>query len=127
MILAAVISLATVLFFAAPASTQIFFVTPAAKKDARGAQVARGRALAERVGCAGCHTIPGLSRGANVGPPLSTIGRRVYIAGVLPNTRVNMARWLTETQKIHPGDAMPAFPLEAAHAADIAAFLETLR
>ena len=100
---------------------------PATAPDATQVAAARGRDLAKSAGCAGCHTIPGLSRGANVGPPLTTIGQRVYIAGLLPNTPANMARWLTETQKIRPADAMPSTALEPEQAADIAAFLATLR
>lgn len=103
------------------------FALPAAAQDVAAKDVARGRALAKSEGCAGCHSIPGVSEGANVGPSLSTIGRRVYIAGLLPNTPDNMARWLTETQKFRPGDAMPSTSLGVKQAADLAAFLATLR
>lgn len=97
----------------------------AATRDS--ASVHRGKALAQAYGCAGCHRIPGLSGRADVGPPLSGIGRRVYIAGVLPNTPQNMARWIVGAQDIRPGDAMPSTRMPSRDAADLAAFLASLR
>ena len=46
-----------------------------------------------KYGCYTCHTIPGVE-GANglVGPPLSGIYERVYIAGEVPNTPENITR-----------------------------------
>lgn len=100
----------------------------AASEAARSPDVANGRNLAVATGCAGCHAIPGAGDGrANVGPPLTAVGRRAYIAGLLPNSRSNMALWITDTQKLRPGDAMPSTRLDADQAADLVAFLETLR
>ncbi len=88
----------------------------------------RGAALISQVGCGSCHTIKGIS-GANglVGPPLDTIGERVIIAGLLPNTPRNLVAWLEDPQKIVPGNAMPDMGLSEAQARDIAAYLYTLR
>jgi mono/diheme cytochrome c family protein len=102
--------------------------TPAVAQQAAEASVERGRAVAAAAGCAGCHSIPGVGPGGgNVGPPLASIGRRVYIAGLLPNNASNMRLWVTETQRVRPGDAMPSTQLDARQANDLAAFLETLR
>ena len=92
------------------------------------ADVDRGRVLVEQFGCAACHAIPGV-RGANgeVGPPLTAMGRRVYIAGVLPNTRDAMVRWLRDPPAINPRTAMPSVGLSEAQAQDVAAFLATLK
>ncbi len=66
-----------------------------------GGDCARGREKIAYYGCGSCHTIPGVS-GANglVGPPLSGIGNRAYIAGVLPNESANMIRWIRDPQAV---------------------------
>lgn len=68
-------------------------------------------------------------RGANglVGPPLNGIARRVYLAGVLPNTPDNMMRWLQNPQDVQRWTAMPDTGLTEDDARDIASFLYTLR
>lgn len=79
-------------------------------------------------GCGSCHTIPGIGGAdGNVGPPLTRIGDRIFIAGLLRNTPDNMVLWLREPQRIVPGNAMPDMGLSAEQARDIAAYLYTLR
>lgn len=89
---------------------------------------ARGAALIEAAGCGGCHTIPGIA-GANglVGPPLDRMGSRLCIAGLLRNTNDNMIHWLMDPQAVVPGNVMLEMGLAEADAADIAAYLSTLR
>jgi cytochrome c1 len=55
------------------------------------------------------------------------MGQRTIIAGLLPNTPPNMIRWLQAPQSVVPGNAMPNLALSDRDAADIAAFLYTLR
>jgi cytochrome c2 len=103
-----------------------------AREDTSGLSVngnaRHGAALISQVGCGSCHSIKGIS-GADglVGPPLDTIGRRVIIAGLLPNTPENLVAWLKDPQKIVPGNAMPDMGLNERQARDIAAYLYTLR
>ena len=80
--------------------------------------------LLRQYGCAGCHTIPSL-RGADgkVGPPLTEIRARVYIAGHLPNTADNLIRFVVSPQSMVPGTAMPDTGLNEAQAHDVAAYL----
>ena len=68
----------------------------------------QGAELTKQLGCGSCHVIPGIE-GANglVGPSLSQVGDRVYIAGVLRNTPDNMVVWLRNPQSIVPNNAMP--------------------
>lgn len=89
---------------------------------------ARGAQLITSYGCASCHTVPGVAgaRGL-VGPPLTQFARRSYIAGMLPNTESNLHRWLENPQAIVPGNAMPDLHVTARDAADITAYLYTLR
>lgn len=89
---------------------------------------ARGRSLAQSYGCGSCHSIPGV-RGADslVGPPLVAFGRRSFIAGTLTNSGPNLARWIADPQGVRPGTAMPDLDVGPEDAADIAAYLLSLR
>ena len=60
-----------------------------------GGTPSRGREVIRSYGCQSCHTIPGVTGArALVGPPLSGIASRSYIAGVLSNTPAHMIEWL---------------------------------
>ena len=75
-----------------------------------------------------CHAIPGIvGSNAPVGPPLAGIGTRALIAGVLPNTGDAMIRWLRSPQSIRPQGAMPNLGVTEQDAADMAAYLATLK
>jgi cytochrome c2 len=89
---------------------------------------AHGAELIAEKGCGACHMIPGIG-GANglVGPPLTLMGRRIFVAGLLRNTPQNLAAWVLEPQKFVPGNAMPATGLSESEALDVAAYLETIR
>jgi putative membrane protein len=90
--------------------------------------VERGLTAMRQYGCGACHEVPGL-RGGNgrVGPPLTHMASRTFIAGKLQNTPDNMMTWIMHPQMIVPGNAMPDMGIDAAHARDIAAFIYTLR
>jgi cytochrome c1 len=84
--------------------------------------------LVTAAGCVGCHEIPGADAFAGkVGPSLAHVGARVYIAGLLPNTRANMIRWITEPQEVRPGDAMPNTQFSPRDAETVADFLQQLQ
>ncbi|HEU4586631.1 MAG TPA: hypothetical protein VFR95_12835 [Gemmatimonadaceae bacterium] len=93
-----------------------------------GANPDGGPALMRHYGCVSCHTIPGV-RGANatVGPPLTAMARRSFIAGVLPNNPDNMVRWLVNPPSVDSLTAMPYMGVTAGDARTIAAYLYTLR
>jgi cytochrome c len=88
----------------------------------------RGVSAIGTYGCGSCHTIPGV-RGATamVGPPLTQIARRSYLAGQLPNTPANMVRWIQHPRQVEPGTAMPEMNVTEQDAKDIAAYLYGLR
>ena len=94
----------------------------------RSANAANGRLLLQQYGCGSCHAIPGVvnARG-NVGPSLAGVRSRVYIAGFLPNTPENMARWIVAPQAIDPLTAMPDLQVPTAHASDMVAYLYSAR
>ena len=97
-----------------------------APKQVAGGDAARGRAYAERYGCAICHSGLEGAQGT-VGPPLAKISKRAYLGGVLPNTPQNMTAWVWQPQRYAPGTAMPNLGMSEAEARDIAAYLYTLR
>ena len=100
-------------------------VTPV---DPRGADALGdpeiGRRAMQVHACPSCHIIPGIvGAHVRVGPSLADAGARRYIAGVLPNTPENMARWITAPQEIDPLSAMPDLGVPQDLARDMAAYL----
>lgn len=88
----------------------------------------RGRVMIKSYGCGACHTVPGVSGATGlVGPPLSNIADRIYLAGQLPNTPDNMKKWIRAPQSIEKGTAMPNLGVSDRDARDMAAYLYTLR
>ncbi len=92
------------------------------------ANEANGRLLLQQFGCGDCHTIPGVANArGNVGPPLTHVARRVYLAGRVPNRRETMAQWIRDPKRFDPLTAMPDLQVGEAHARDMVAYLYTLR
>lgn len=88
----------------------------------------RGHIALHQYACNACHMIPGVTGSTTrVGPPLAGLGNRRTIAGTLPNTPENLARWLQQPQQIKPGTAMPDLQVTPGDARDMAAYLSTLR
>jgi cytochrome c2 len=88
------------------------------------ADIASGKAAIERVGCGSCHDIPGIAwpKGA-VGPALDGLATRALIGGSLPNRPDVLAAYVRNAPALVPGAAMPAMPVSADEARDIAAYL----
>lgn len=66
------------------------------------------------------------ARGA-VGPSLSGMGERRFVAGVLSNNSANLMHWLQDPQSVMPGNAMPNMGVTSAEARDMATYLYTLK
>lgn len=80
--------------------------------DPTNPHLQRGQEAFMRSGCAGCHTIKGVSRGI-IGPDLTLVGARHTLgAGTLNNSRGHLAGWIANPQAIKPGNMMPMFHLE---------------
>jgi cytochrome c len=88
----------------------------------------RGAAAIARFGCGACHEIPGISdaRGL-VGPPLTHMAKRAYIAGTIPNTPTNMMLWLRWPQGLMPDSGMPDMGVSLNDSRDMTAYLFTLQ
>ncbi|HEY1575683.1 MAG TPA: c-type cytochrome [Terracidiphilus sp.] len=94
---------------------------------ATGGNPEHGKQLIQSYGCGACHMVPGIhgARGL-VGPPLFYLGQRTMIAGQLPNSPGNLARWIQHPRTVEPKTAMPDLGLTEDQAYDIAAYLYTL-
>ena len=85
---------------------------------------ARGAAAIYRYGCGSCHTIAKLSAAHGlVGPPLTGIGDRLYVAGMLQNKPENLEHWIRDPKSVNPKTAMPNLGVTSQDAIDIAAYL----
>ena len=92
----------------------------------QSAEAARGSAAIGRYGCGSCHTIPGISEAHGlVGPPLTNIRSRVYVAGMLENTPENLARWIHDPKSINDRTAMPNLGVTPRDASDISTYLNS--
>jgi cytochrome c oxidase subunit 2 len=99
-----------------------------APQPASVAAAGRGRALFLASACVRCHTINGTGATAARGPDLTHLGgRRTIAAGMLPNDRAHLARWIQDPQALKPGVYMPATRLRPAELDDLIAYLETLK
>lgn len=100
----------------------------AAEADPTLANPERGRAAVISYGCGACHEIAGVA-GANgrVGPPLTGVAERVYIAGYLPNEPETMVQWIMVPQAFRQPTAMPNMGVTERDARDITAYLYSLR
>jgi cytochrome c oxidase subunit 2 len=80
-------------------------------------------------GCGACHAVRGTEARGVVGPDLTRFGARATVgAGILDNTRENVARFILETERIKPGSRMPSYSMLTAEEVDaIADYLGSLQ
>lgn len=86
-----------------------------------------GREVFLKSSCPLCHTIRGTRALATVGPDLTHVGSRETLAGILPNSRGNLAGWILNPNNLKPGTAMPPTHLEARELDALVSFLESLK
>jgi cytochrome c oxidase subunit 2 len=74
--------------------------------------LARGRDVFLAGGCGACHAVAGTAADGVLGPDLTHVGGRRYLAaGVLANHVGTMAGWIAASQHVKPGNRMPSFAL----------------
>jgi cytochrome c oxidase subunit 2 len=96
--------------------------TPAAS-SAAGA----GLTLFNSKGCAGCHTIDGVSKG-KIGPNLSHFwSRTTFAGGIFKTDEPDVAAWLRDPPGEKPGSIMPNLHLKEDEIANLVAYLKTLK
>ena len=95
---------------------------------ASGVSIERGKRFVDQYQCGTCHAIPGIpaARGTT-GPPLQAFGRRSYIAGHIPNTSEQLAKWLVDPRAMVPSTTMPSMGVTPSDARDMAAYLHSLQ
>ncbi len=77
--------------------------------------------------CSYCHAIRGTNASANVGPDLTHLAsRETLAAGTLPNTRGNLAGWITSAQNIKPDNKMPSIYINGDDLQALLNYLESL-
>jgi cytochrome c2 len=93
-----------------------------------GGNARLGRIVIRKYGCNACHEISGVpgARGL-IGPPLTNIGQRYYIAGELANTPNNLMSWIQHPHQIEPHTLMPEMGVSEQDSRDIAAYLYAQR
>ena len=96
--------------------------TPATAQERRGMEVFTSGS------CATCHTIRGTSADGHVGPDLTHLGSRQWIAaGAVPNDVGHVSGWVANSQSVKPGNLMPPQHLSPADLHAVVAYLEGLR
>ncbi|HVZ07500.1 cytochrome c oxidase subunit II [Rhodopila sp.] len=97
-------------------------VTPSDTEQMRGREVLVSRQ------CAACHTVRGTMASGRLGPDLTHIGGRAFLAaGLLPVTRGSLAAWVADPQTLKPGNNMPLVPLSPDDLRAVSAYLAALR
>lgn len=93
-----------------------------------GAEEEAGRRILEGKACAACHTVRGTAAAGHLGPDLTHVASRPFIAaGLLPTTRGSLAAWVADPQGIKPGNNMPMVSLTADELQAVSAYLARLR
>jgi cytochrome c oxidase subunit 2 len=88
----------------------------------------RGRQVFLNGACAGCHTVSGTDAAGTVGPDLTHLATREYIAaGTLPNTTGYLGGWVVDPQHIKPGTQMPPSNLASEDLQAVLAYLNSLK
>jgi putative membrane protein len=93
-----------------------------------GADPQKGKQYMAAYGCGSCHTIPGVSGATGtVGPPLTKIAVRTYLAGRITNTPENMVRWIHNPKSVDDQTAMPVTGITEQEAREVVRYLYTLK
>jgi cytochrome c2 len=95
--------------------------------EVTGGNPEHGKKAIGKYGCAACHTIDGISSEAMVGPPLTRMAARSYLAGNMQNNGANLVRFIQHPRAVHNDTAMPEIGLSDEEARDIAAYLYTYK
>ena len=101
---------------------------PAAPAETLTGDAAAGQKLFASLPCVGCHTINGTAAAGVVGPNLTHLASRGFIAGgVLPNSTDSLRAWIKDPQAVKPGNDMPTLGLSDSQVNQLVAYLSTLK
>jgi cytochrome c oxidase subunit 2 len=86
-----------------------------------------GQEVFVAAGCGQCHRIEDVSEGTDLAPDLTHLASRDTIAaGMLENTRGNLAGWILDPQSLKSGVRMPPSNLDGEDLQALLAYLESL-
>jgi cytochrome c oxidase subunit 2 len=89
--------------------------------------VEAGQGVFLSAGCIQCHTVRGTQATGQLGPDLTHLASRDWIAaGTLENTIGNLEAWISDPQAIKPGAKMPPTELDAEELQALVAYLQSL-
>ena len=89
--------------------------------------VTRGQEVYFSSACVYCHAVRGTSSAGRVGPDLTHLASREYLAaGTIPNTPGNLGGWILNPEAVKPGSLMPAVYIPAPDLQALIAYLESL-
>ena len=95
---------------------------------ASGTPAAQGRDLFLSGSCMMCHAVQGTTANAHLGPDLTHVASRAYIAaGRLENGHDTLVQWIRDPQQFKPGVTMPAHHVPDGELQALAAYLEGLK
>jgi len=102
-----------------------YYLLPESESAKRSAKL---RVRFTAYGCSSCHVISeAQSSSGKVGPPLTGLGSRAYLAGRLPNTHENLVRWIRFPQQIDPETVMPNLNVTERDAQEMAQILNEFK
>ncbi len=100
---------------------------PDERYEMPGTDPVAGLEIMKKVGCASCHSIPGIAwPKGGVGPGLDGFADQALIAGRVQNRPEILAAFVRNAPAVVPGTSMPAMPLTPEESRDVAAYLYTL-
>jgi cytochrome c oxidase subunit 2 len=92
-----------------------------------GSPAEPGAGLFTSKGCAGCHTVEGVSTG-KIGPNLTHVYSRTSFAGsMFDMSPENLRTWLHDPPGVKPGSKMPNLKLSPEDVSSLVAYLQTLK
>jgi cytochrome c oxidase subunit 2 len=101
---------------------------PAAEPGGGDPVADSGRAAFLGQSCVNCHRVRGTVARGTFGPELTHLmDRQTLAAGMIPNNRENLRKWLMNPQQVKPGCLMPAFGLNPHDLDQVLEYLASLR
>ncbi|HET7328179.1 MAG TPA: cytochrome c oxidase subunit II [Nocardioidaceae bacterium] len=77
--------------------------------------------------CGTCHTVRGTSADGELGPDLTHVGSRSWLAaGAIPNDFGHMSGWVANSQTVKPGNLMPPQQLSPEELRAVVTYLQSL-
>ncbi|MGD8189727.1 cytochrome c oxidase subunit II [Brevibacillus ginsengisoli] len=89
------------------------------------AEIAKQGAAQFQKSCMGCHAIG--EQGGRLAPNLTNFADRSWIAGIKPNNKEELTKWLKNPEDVKPGNKMPNLNLTDAQVNSLVEYLESLK